>query len=84
MILSYYLSFTTFEHITLDGTIIKAYNSQFNILKMDDINTLINPFTKRKINWRWIKRSSLFSSKIFYIVKKNLNEYEKVEVLKTL
>ena len=50
LILSYYLSFTTFEHIALDGTIIKAFNSPFNILKMDDITTLINHFTKRKIN----------------------------------
>ena len=33
LILAYYLSFTTFSHIALDGTFLKAFNSPFNILK---------------------------------------------------
>ena len=49
LILSYYLCFTTFEHIALDGTILKAFNSPFNILKMEDIDTLIDHFYKRRI-----------------------------------
>ena len=40
LIFAYYIGFTDFEHIALDGTILKAFNSPFNILKMEDINNI--------------------------------------------
>lgn len=82
LILSYYLSFTTFEHIALEGTFLKAFNSPFNILKMDDINTLINHFTKEKLDEEEIDKLRFSAQKFLY--SKNLKDFEKVEVLKTL
>ena len=49
LVLAYYLCFTTFDHIALDGTFLKAFNSPFNILKMEDIDILIKHFYYRKI-----------------------------------
>ena len=55
MILAYCLSITDFEHIALDGTILKAFNSQFNILKMDDLEILINHYSIKKLDKDEIK-----------------------------
>ena len=50
LILAYCLSITDFEHIALDGTILKAFNSPFNILKMEDIDILINHYSIKKLD----------------------------------
>ena len=45
LVLAYYLCFTTLlTIIALDGTFLKAFNSPFNILKMEDIDILIKHF----------------------------------------
>ena len=82
LILAYYLSFTTFTHIALDGTFLKAFNSPFNILKMEDIKILIKHFTKGKLSNEEI--SDLRLSAQNFLNSKSLNDYEKLEVLKTL
>ena len=40
---------TDFEHIAIDGTIKRAYNSPFNIIKEKDINLLIRHYIGGKI-----------------------------------
>lgn len=82
LILAYYLSITDFEHIALDGTILKAFNSPFNILKMEDIYILIKHFTTKKLNEEEIKE--LRESAIKFLESKNLNDSEKLSILKTL
>lgn len=82
LILAYYLSITDFKHIALDGTILKAFNSPFNILKMEDINTLINHYAIKKLKQDEIKELRL--SAIKFIESKSLNDNEKLSVLKTL
>ena len=82
LILAYCLSITDFEHVALDGTILKAFNSPFNILKMDDINTLIRHYTIEKLDIGEIKELRL--SAIKFIESKSLNDNEKLSVLKTL
>ena len=82
LILSYYLSLTDFKHIAVDGTILKAFNSPFNILKMNDIHTLIKHFTIEKLDDEKIKELRLSAQEFLY--SKSLNDNEKVHVLKTL
>ena len=36
------LNLTEFDHVAIDGTIIKAYNSSFNVIRKSDVNRLIN------------------------------------------
>ncbi len=35
------LGLTDFDHVAIDGTIIKAYNSNFNVIRKSDVNRLI-------------------------------------------
>ena len=82
LILAYCLSITDFEHIALDGTILKAFNSPFNILKMDDINILIKHYTVKKLEENEINELRL--SAIKFLESKSLNDDEKLAVLKSL
>ena len=82
MILAYCLSITDFEHIALDGTILKAFNSPPNILKMDDPDILINHYSIKKLDKYEIKDLRL--SAIKFIENKRLSDTEKLSVLKTL
>ena len=41
LIFAYCMGITDFNYIALDGTILKAFNSSFNILKMKDIEILL-------------------------------------------
>ena len=82
LVLAYYLCFTTFDHIALDGTFLKAFNSPFNILKMEDIDILIKHFTIEKLSEEEILDLRLSAQN--FLNSKNLKDDEKVEVLKTL
>ena len=82
LVLAYYLCFTTFDHIALDGTFLKAFNSPFNILKMEDIDILIKHFTIEKLSEEEILDLRLSAQN--FLNSKNLKDDEKIEVLKTL
>lgn len=38
----YDLGLTSFDHVAIDGTIIKAYNSSFNVIRKTDVKKLIH------------------------------------------
>ena len=83
LVLAYYLCFTTLlTIIALDGTFLKAFNSPFNILKMEDIDILIKHFTIEKLSEEEILDLRLSAQN--FLNSKNLKDDEKVEVLKTL
>ena len=69
-------------NIALDDIILKAFNSPFNILKMDDINILIKYYTVKKLDDDEIKELRL--SAIKFIESKSLTDDEKLSVLKSL
>ena len=82
MIFAYCIDITDFNYIALDGTILKAFNSPFNILKMDDIDKLLNHFTKEKLSDEEI--NDLRDSAQKFLLSKKLLDYEKIDVLNTL
>ena len=82
LIFAHCIGFTNFEHIALDGTILKAFNSPFNILKMDDIDNLIKHYTIEKLDDETIKDLRLSAQN--FIFSENLTDNEKIETLYTL
>ena len=82
LIFAHCIGFTNFEHIALDGTILKAFNSPFNILKMDDIDNLIKHYTIEKLDNETIKDLRLSAQN--FIFSENLTDNEKIETLYTL
>ena len=49
------MGFTDYEHIAIDGTIKKAYNSPFNIIKEKDISLLIRHYRVQELTKDEIK-----------------------------
>ncbi|MBQ7927938.1 MAG: hypothetical protein IJ287_04260, partial [Methanobrevibacter sp.] len=50
------IGLTNYEHITIDGTIKKAYNSPFNIIKEKDISLLIRHYMVQELTNGEIKK----------------------------
>ena len=82
LIFAYCIGITDFNYITLDGTILKAFNSSFNILKMDDINKLLKHFKEEILSDEEINDLRYSAQKFFHSNK--LFDYEKIDVLNTL
>ena len=82
LILAYCLSITEFKHLAIDGTILKAFNSPFNILKMKDIDLLIKHYTKKELSEDEFNK--LRESAQDFINNVNFTVDEKIEILKML
>lgn len=73
------LGITDFKHISIDGTIKKAYNSKFNVLHEKDINTLIQYYSGLKLPNKKIKKLPRPARKL--IERTDLNNEDKLELL---
>lgn len=73
------IGLTDYEHIAIDGTIKKAYNSPFNIIKEKDISLLIKHYMVQKLTKDEIKKLRRTARK-FLNDKSKTNE-EKVNIL---
>ena len=82
LIFAYCIGITDFNYIALDGTILKAFNSPFNILKMKDIKILLKHFTEEKLPDEEI--SDLRDSAQKFLHSNKLLDHEKIDVLNTL
>ena len=60
------IGLTDYEHIAIDGTIKKAYNSPFNIIKEKDISLLIRYYMVEKLTKDEIKRLRRTARKFLY------------------
>ena len=68
------LGLTDFEHIAIDGTIKKAYNSPFNIIKEKDISLLIRHYMVEELSKDEIKKLRRTARK-FMNEPQNFDEY---------
>ena len=68
-----------FEHIAIDGTIKKAYNSPFNIIKEKDISLLIRHYMVEELSKNEIKQLRRTARK--FLMDKSLSDEEKVDIL---
>ena len=50
------IGLTNYEHIAIDGTIKKAYNSSFNIIKEKDLSLLIRHYLVQELTKDEIKK----------------------------
>ena len=82
LIFAYCMGITDFNYIALDGTILKAFNSSFNILKMKDIEILLKHFTEEKLSDKEI--SDLRDSAQKFLHSNKLLDHEKIDILNTL
>ena len=73
------IGLTDYEHIAIDGTIKKAYNSPFNIIKEKDISLLIKHYMVQKLTKDEIKKLRRTARK-FLNDRSKTNE-EKVNIL---
>ena len=73
------LGLTDFEHIAIDGTIKKAYNSPFNIIKEKDISLLIRHYMVEELSKDEIKQLRRTARK--FLMDKSLSDEEKVDIL---
>ena len=73
------LGLTDFEHITIDGTIKKAYNSPFNIIKEKDISLLIRHYMVEELSKNEIKQLRRTARK--FLMDNSLSDEEKVDIL---
>lgn len=76
LIVAYTIKLTDFKHIAIDGTIQKAFNSPFYILKMKQIEILLNHFCKEELTEDEIKKlprsvKKFLKNKKFNDIKKN-------------
>lgn len=73
------LGLTDFEHIAIDGTIKKAYNSPFNIIKEKDISMLIKHYMVEELSKDEIKQLRRTARK--FLIDNSLSDEEKVDIL---
>lgn len=82
LIVAHTIKLTDFKHIAIDGTIQKAFNSPFYVLKMKQIEILLNHFCKEELTEDEIKKLPRSVKK--FLKNKKFNEIEKIEILLTL
>ena len=73
------IGLTDYEHIAIDGTIKKAYNSPFNIIKEEDISLLIRHYMVEKLTEDEIKKLRRTARK--FLNDKSKTDEEKVDIL---
>ena len=73
------IGLTDYEHIAIDGTIKKAYNSSFNIIKEKDISLLIKHYMVEKLTKEEIKKLRRTARK--FLNDKSKTDEEKVDIL---
>ena len=73
------IGLTDYEHIAIDGTIKKAYNSPFNIIKEKDISLLIKYYMVQKLTKDEIKKLMRTARK--FLNDKSKTDEEKVNIL---
>lgn len=73
------LGITDFKHISVDGTIKKAYNSKFNVLHEKEIDILINHYSGLTLPRKKIKKLPRPARKL--VERKDLNDEDKLELL---
>lgn len=79
---------TDFDHIAIDGTIIKANNSNYNVIKLEEIELLLKLLNQNKseIN-KYLKSDegkNLRKSAYKLLKNKNKTQQEKIDLLKNL
>ena len=79
LIVAYKIGLTDYEHIAIDGTIKKAYNSPFNIIKEKDISLLIKHYMVQKLTKDEIKKLRRTARK--FLNDKTKTGEEKVNIL---
>ncbi|WP_336470728.1 hypothetical protein PXD04_08345 [Methanosphaera sp. ISO3-F5] len=50
------LNLTDFDHVAIDGTIIKAYNSSYNVIRKSDVNRLLKILENDNYDQELIKK----------------------------
>jgi len=78
-IISNRIGLTDYEHIAIDGTIKKAYDSPFNIIKEKDISLLIRYYMVQKLTKNEIKKLKRTARK--FLNDKSKTDEEKVNIL---
>ena len=73
------IGLTNYEHIAIDGTIKKAYNSPFNIIKEKDLSLLIKHYIVQKLTKDEIKKLRRTARK--FLNDKSKTDEEKVNIL---
>ncbi len=73
------IGLTDYEHIAIDGTIKKAYNSPFNIIKEKDLRLLIKHYMVQKLTKKEIKKLRRTARK--FLNDKSKTDEEKVNIL---
>ena len=73
------IGLTDYEHIAIDGTIKKAYNSPFNIIKEKDISLLIRHYMVQELTKDEIKKLRKTARK--FLNDKSKSDEEKVNIL---
>ena len=73
------IGLTDYEHIAIDGTIKKAYNSPFNIIKEKDLRLLIKYYMVQKLTKEEIKKLRRTARK--FLNDKSKTDEEKVNIL---
>ena len=73
------IGLTDYEHIAIDGTIKKAYNSPFNIIKEKDLRLLIKHYMVQKLTKEEIKKLRRTARK--FLNDKSKTDEEKVNIL---
>ena len=73
------IGLTDYEHIAIDGTIKKAYNSPFNIIKEKDIRLLIRHYVVQELTKDEIKQLRKTARK--FLNDKSKSDEEKVNIL---
>ena len=79
MIVANRIGLTNYEHIAIDGTIKKAYNSPFNIIKEKDLSLLIKHYIVQKLTKDEIKKLRRTARK--FLNDKSKTDEEKVNIL---
>ena len=82
LIIAYAMNLTDFEHISIDGTIMKAFNSPFYVLKMEGIELLLNHFCEKELTKDEIKELPRPVKK--FLKNKKFDDIEKIEILQML
>lgn len=76
------LGITDFKHLSVDGTIKKAYNSRYNVLNEKEIDLLLGFYSGSVIPRKKIKKLSRPAQKL--MERTDLSDEDKLELLKTL
>ena len=73
------IGLTDFEHIAIDGTIKRAYNSPFNIIKEKDLRLLIKHYMVEELSKDEIKKLRRTARK--FLIDESKSDEEKVDIL---